>query len=145
MNIKMTLIRTLACTVIAGFSLGAIAETPLEEALNNGAQKLSADEIAERLIGNTATWVSASGDKKLDVYYHEENALTGRLVGGDWTGGGYYGIANIDSLCVSWDPKDKGRLRCLDVLVVDGVVTKFNAADGSLNGHYEKIEDGKTF
>lgn len=145
MKLKATLIKTLAYAVIAGFSLTVAAESAMEEALGNGAKQLTADEIAGRLVGNTGTWVAPSGDKKIAIHYGEDNVLTGKLLGGDWSGKGYYGIANIDSLCISWDPKDQGRLRCLDVLLVDGVVTKFNAADGSLNGHYEKIEDGKAF
>lgn len=88
----------------------------MEEALGNGAKQLTADEIAGRLVGNTGTWVAPSGDKKIAIHYGEDNVLTGKLLGGDWSGKGYYGS-----------------------------VTKFNAADGSLNGHYEKIEDGKAF
>lgn len=144
MNIKATLIKTLAYTVLASSSLSAAAGTAIEEALGNGAKQLTADEIAERLVGKTGTWISASGDKKIAIYYSEDNVLTGKMLGGDWSGTGYYGVTNVDSICVSWDPQDEGRLRCLDVLVVDGVVTKFNA-DGSLNGSYEKFEDGKTF
>jgi len=71
-------------------------------------------------------------------------SLHGKLVGGNWSGTGYYGVANDDSICISWAGKDKGRLRCLEVLIDDGVVKKFNA-DGSLNGSYEKLEMGKAF
>ncbi|CAM3396303.1 hypothetical protein [Halomonas lysinitropha] len=144
MNIKIALSGIFAVVILASTSLSAAAETEMEEALNNGAKQLTADEIAEHFVGKTGTWVSSSGDKKIAIHYSEDNVLTGELLGGDWSGTGYYGVTNVDSICVSWSPGDKGRLRCLDVLVIDGVVTKFNAADGSLNGFYEKFEDGNT-
>ncbi len=64
------------------------------------------------------------------------------MVGGDWSGTGYYGVANDDSICISWEGSDKGRLRCFEVLIVDDIIKKF-AVDGSLNGYYENFEDGK--
>ncbi|MBB3190709.1 hypothetical protein [Halomonas cerina] len=144
MNIKLSLVGIAAFVVLAGTSLSASAETEMEKALNNGAQQLTADEIAEQFVGKTGIWVSASGDRKMRIHYSEDNVLTGKQVKGEWSGSGYYGVANDDSICVSWDHVDEGRLRCLEVLVVDDVVTKFNV-DGSLNGSYEKFEDGKTF
>lgn len=144
MSIKLSLISIPAFIVLAGTSLSASAETEMEEALNNGAQQLTADEIAEQFVGKTGTWVSPSGDMRLRIHYSEDNVLTGKQVNGEWSGSGYYGVANDDSICISWDHRDEGRLRCLEVLVVDDVVTKFNV-DGSLNGAYEKFEDGKTF
>lgn len=144
MDIKLSLIGIPAFVVLAGTPLSAAAQTAMEEALNNGAQQLTADEIAEHFIGRTGTWVSPDGDRKMRIHYGEDNALTAKQVDGEWSGSGYYGVANNDSICVSWDQVDEGRLRCLDVLLVDDVVTKFNV-DGSQNGSYEKFEDGKTF
>lgn len=144
MNVNAALFGTLAFVVLATPSSGSAAGTELEEALAGGAKKLSADEIAERFVGKTGTWTSPSGDKTIRIHYGEDNDLTGKMVGADWSGTGYYGIANIDKICVSWEPKDQGRLRCLDVLVVDGTVKKFNA-DGSLNGSYANFEPGKSF
>ncbi|MBB3185551.1 hypothetical protein FHR95_003141 [Halomonas fontilapidosi] len=144
MKIKISLVGIPAVVILASTSFSAAAETEMEEALDKGARQLTSDEIAERFVGKTGTWVSASGDRKIAIHYSEDNVLTGKLLGGDWSGTGYYGVTNDDSICVSWDPTDEGRLRCLDVLVVDGVVTKFNAGDGSLNGSYQKFEDGNT-
>ncbi len=105
---------------------------------------MTADEIAERFVGKTGTWVSASGDRKMLIHYGEDNDLRATPVGGEGSATGYYGITNTDRICVSWDGRDEGRLRCLDVLMVDGTVTKFNA-DGSLNGSYAAFEEGKAF
>lgn len=141
MNVKTTLIGIPAFVVLASSSFDAVAGTEMEEALDNGARQLTADEIAEQFVGKTGIWLSASGDRKMAIHYSEDNDLQGKQIGGDWSATGHYGIADNDSICVSWDGRDEGRLRCLDVLVVDGVVTKFNA-DGSLNGTYESFEDG---
>ncbi|MCL7940578.1 hypothetical protein M8009_09740 [Halomonas sp. ATCH28] len=143
MNIKMSLIMTLASILLASASSSLAAGTAIKEVLDNGAQQLTADEIAEQFVGKTGTWLSPSGDRKMAIHYGEDNDLQGEQIGGDWSATGYYGITDNDSICVSWDGRDEGRLRCLDVLVVDGVVTKFNA-DGSLNGTYEGFEDGNT-
>lgn len=142
-------VKTLTIACLTGLALiatahGAHAASAMATALDNGATRLAADQIAERLVGRTGTWVSASGKKKIAIYYGKDNDIHATMVGGGWTGTGYYAIADDDSVCVSWDGKDKGRLRCLDVLIVDGRVTKFNA-DGSLNGTYEDFETGKSF
>jgi len=144
MNTKSTIIGCLTVLALAGTSYGAQAGSAMRKALDNGATRLTADQIADRFVGRTGIWVSGSGDKKIAIYYGKKNDLSAEKVGGGWTANGYYGIANDDSICISWAGKDKGRLRCLDVLVVDGVVTKFNV-DGSLNGSYEKFVNGKTF
>ncbi len=142
MNLKATLIGTLAFVALAASSFGAAAETAEEKALSAGAKQLTSDQIAERFVGRTGTWVSPSGDKKVRIYYGRNNDLHGKLVGGDWSGTGYYGVANDDSICISWEGSDKGRLRCFEVLIDDDVIKKF-AVDGSLNGYYENFEDGK--
>lgn len=123
---------------------GTAAETALERALASGARSLTAAEIAARFEGHTGTWVDASGEKTVRVYYGPDNDLHGQLVGGGWAGTGLYGVAEDGRICISWDGMDDGRLRCLDVLRVDGRITKYNA-DGSLNGTYEGFEAGRTF
>lgn len=142
MNVKTTLIGTLAFVVLATSSLSAAAGTDREEALAKGAKQLTADEIAERFAGKTATFVSAPGDKKFFVYYSKDNEISGKKIGGGWSDTGFYGIADNDTICLSWANRDKPRLRCLYVLLVDGVVKKFKA-DGSLSGWIVKFEDGK--
>lgn len=142
MNVKATLIGMLAFVLLAVSSFGAAAETAREKALSAGAKQLSADEIAERFAGKTVTFESATGNKRVLVYYSEGNEVAGKLIGGDWSDTGFYGVADNDTICLSWDNRDKPRLRCLHVLLVDGVVKKFKA-DGSLSGSIVKFEDGK--
>jgi hypothetical protein len=140
--------RLVAVLVLAGAtSLAGTAhadDTARQAALADGAQALTPDQIAERFVGRTGTWVAASGDKTVEVYYGPDNDLHGNLVGGGWTGSGLYGVATDGRLCIAWDGSDDGRLRCLDVLVVDGTVVKYNP-DGSRNGHYTGFTDGKAF
>lgn len=122
----------------------AVAATERENALDEGAKELSPDEIAETMVGKTGTWASPSGDMKIEIYYGEENDLHGDMIDGDWSATGLYGVTTDGHVCVSWHGRDEGRFRCLDVLMVDGTVTKFNP-DGSVNGIYEGFEDGKAF
>lgn len=73
---------------------------------------------------------------------YKDNDLAGKLVGGNWSDTGFYGIADNNTVCLSWNGSDKPRLRCMDVFLVDGVLKKFTA-DGSLSGTIVKYEDGK--
>lgn len=143
MNIKATLIGTLAFAALVTFSLGAAAGTDQQNALNSGATQLTATEIAERFAGKTATFVSAAGANKFSVYYNQDNEIAGTMIGGNWSDTGFYGIADNNTICLSWNNRDKPKLRCLSVLLVDGVVKKYNA-DGSLSGSIVQFEDGKT-
>jgi len=141
-----TMIGTLAA-LCAGLMLSATAanaDTAMQKALDNGAQRLKSDEIASMFTGKTATFVAASGEKKFLVHYGSDNSIHGKLVGGGWNGEGFYGVANDDQICLSWDGQDKGRLRCLHVVVLDGVPHKFRA-DGSLMGRIVAWEDGRAF
>ncbi|MCH4562518.1 hypothetical protein MKP05_05130 [Halomonas sp. EGI 63088] len=140
MNIKISLIGIPAFVVLASTSLSAAAGTDMEEALNNGAQQLTADEIAERVAGKTVTYLLPD-KKEVQVHYGAENAASGRMVGGDWSDTGYYGITNSDRICISWSESDEGRLRCFSVLVVDDVVKKFHP-DGRFAMEAVEFEDG---
>ena len=144
MSIKTILIGTLTSVLLATLSFSAAAGTDREEALNNGATQLTADEIAERFAGKTVTFVSASGEKRFSIYYSEGNEVAGKKIDGDWSDTGYYAIADNDTICLSWNNRDKPRLRCMYVLMVDGVVQKFKA-DGSLSGSIVKFEEGQVF
>jgi hypothetical protein len=138
----------IGCLGVLGLtsSIAAVTGTgsALEQAVADGGHHLGSGELAQQFIGKTGIWVSPAGDKKIAIYYGTNNDLHGQMVGGEWSGRGYYAVANTDKICISWNGSDKGRLRCLDVVVVGDVVTKFNA-DGSLNGVYEGFEKGKTF
>ena len=104
--------------------------------------QLTANEIAERFAGKTVTFVSASGEKKFSIFYSQGNEVAGTMIGGDWSDTGFYGIADNNTICLSWNNRDKPKLRCMHALLVDGVVKKFKA-DGSLSGSIVKFEDGK--
>jgi hypothetical protein len=142
MNLKATLIGISAFGLLVASSFGAAAETAKEKALSDGAKQLSSNEIVERIAGKTVTFVTAAGDKKFLVYYSEDNAIAGKMIGGNWSDTGFYGIADNNTICLSWNGSDKPRLRCMHVLLVDGVMKKFTA-DGSLSGSIVKFEDGK--
>ena len=132
-----------AATVLAAPSAWA-GSSAYGHALGQGGEALSADQIEEQFVGRTGTWVSASGGKKIRIYYGDDNNLEGRQVGGDWSDTGYYGVADDGSICISWDGIDAGRLRCLKVVIDEGTVFKFNA-DGSRNGRYISFDDGRSF
>lgn len=150
---KVRVTRALAGLIVGAAVAAAAAAAPLpasagtteeEAALAAGAKRLTADQIAERFVGKTVTFVSASGDKRFLIHYGEDNDVAGKMVGGGWSDTGYYAVADDDSICLSWKGSDKGRLRCMTVLVVDGVVKKYKA-DGSLSGRIVAFETGKAF
>ena len=119
------------------------AGSDLDKAIEAGAKHLTADEIAERLTGKTVTFVSAkSGDKYL-VYYGHDNETKGRKVGDESTGTGFHAVTDRNQICLGWEGRDLPRLRCVDVLLIDGVLHKFKA-DGSLSGRIVEIADGNT-
>lgn len=128
--------------VLPGFA--AAEMTAMETALEAGAETLGSDEIAETMVGKTVKWVAASGDKEVLIHYGEDNSIEGRLIGGTWTGTGFYGVTTDDRICLSWDGRDAGRLRFLHVLMIDGTPHKFRA-DGSESGALVRIEDGRSF
>ncbi|MBO9436862.1 hypothetical protein J7394_21865 [Ruegeria sp. R13_0] len=121
----MALLKTL-CVAAAVALTGstAFAETDLEAALDKGAERLSADQIAELLIGNTVT--ATSGEKRFRFFYDPNNVVSGELTNGGWNGAGAFAITDTDKVCVSM-AADKGRYRCMTVLRVGDSVQKFSA------------------
>ncbi len=113
------------CMAVLVALLGSIAsaETDIEEALNNGAERLNADQIAELLIGNTVT--ATSGDKRFRFFYDPNNVVSGELANGGWNGAGSFAITDTNQICVSM-AADKGRYRCMTVLRVGRSIQKFN-------------------
>jgi hypothetical protein len=130
-----------ALAALAVTTAGAAAETDLEKAINAGADRLTADQIAARLVGKTVT--ATAGEKRFLFYYSNDNVLSGKLIGGKWSGSGYYGITDDDRVCVSMG-QDKGRLRCMALLAQNGTVKKFNTA-GKMTFELHKFDDGKMF
>jgi len=128
---------------IAGLAMAAQAGSDLEDALAAGAERLTSDDIVDRFIGKTAIFVAdQTGDRYL-VYYGENNELAGGKAGGDTSNVGFQAVNDRDQMCLGWDGRDLPRLRCLDVVLIDGVVHKFKA-DGSLSGRIVEFRDGNT-
>jgi hypothetical protein len=73
-------------------------------------------------------------------YYSDDNVLSGKLIGGDWSDTGYYGITDDDRVCLSIT-KDKGRLRCLTLLKWDGSVKKYDT-NGNMTFELLGFEEG---
>lgn len=122
---KVTLIGALALAALVVSAAGATAQTAREKAINAGAKQLSASEIADLVVGKTVT--ARSGKKRFLFHYSNDNVLSGKLIGGGWSGSGYYGITDDNRVCVSMS-KDKGRLRCLTLLSLNGTVRKYNVS-----------------
>lgn len=136
-------VATVMLSVASMAAFAGSAETARDKAIEAGATQLGSDEIAERFSGKTVTFVLPD-EKAFLVHYGPDNTASGSMVGGNWSDTGYWAVTNADSICLSWSQSDEGRLRCFDVLVLDGVARKFNP-DGSLAGDLEKFEDGKIF
>lgn len=122
---KVTLIGALALAALVVSAAGATAQTAREKAINAGAKQLSASEIADLVVGKTVT--ARSGKKRFLFHYSNDNVLSAKLIGGGWSGSGYYGITDDNRVCVSMS-KDKGRLRCLTLLSLNGTVRKYNVS-----------------
>lgn len=118
-------------------ALPAQAQTALDAAIADG-QSLTAEEISDMIVDHTVT--ARAGDRTFIFYYGPDNSLTGRMVGGEWSDTGYYGISDGDKVCLSMTP-DEGRLRCMSLVARDGIVQKFNEA-GELTFELLSFEEG---
>ena len=128
---------------MAGQAGGAFAGSDLDDAIKAGATRLSSEQIAERFTGKTVTFISAKDGAKFLVYYGANNAAAGSKVGGSWTASGFHAVTDRDQICLGWEGRDLPNLRCMDVLLIDGMVHKFKA-DGSLSGKIVDFADGNT-
>jgi hypothetical protein len=138
----MTLKAVMTATVLSlAFFAGPASASDLDAALASGGTRLTADQIAEKIVGKTVS--AALGEKRFLFYYSPDNVLTGQLVGGDWSDSGYYGITDDDRVCLSMT-KDKGRLRCLTLVERGGVVVKYDT-NGKATFELLEFRDGKTF
>jgi hypothetical protein len=135
---------SLAGLILAGVAGTAQAGSDLEKALANGATRLSSDEISERFKGKTVTFVSDKTGAKYLVYYGPGNELAGGKMGGDTSNTGFQAVNDRDQMCLGWEGRDLPRMRCMDVVLIDGVVHKFRA-DGNLSGQIVAFETGKAF
>ena len=141
--IRRYCIGLVSALAFAGFAASAQAGSDFEDAVVNGGKKLTGPELAARLKGKTVTFVSsATGDKYL-VFYGEMNEAASRKVGGSASVAGFHAITDRDQVCLGWEGHDLPKLRCMDVVLIDGVMHKYKA-DGSLSGHISEVADGNT-
>jgi hypothetical protein len=137
------LIGLVSAVGLTALAADARAGTAMEEAMQAGAEKLTADEIAERLTGKTVTFVAAGNGDTYLVFYGSDNDAMSRKVGSDTVSSGLYAVTDRDQVCLGWEGRDLPRLRCVDVLLIDGVMHKFKA-DGTLSGRITELVDGNT-
>lgn len=138
----------LMTSLIGGLTMFALpvtvaAASALDDALAGGGQRLTAEEIAERLTGKTATFVSSANGDKFLVYYGHNNEAASVKIGGTTANSGFHAITDRHQVCIGWDGSDLPRLRCLDIVLIDDVMHKFKA-DGSLSGQIVELADGNT-
>lgn len=138
-----TLIALLTGLAITALATSAFAGSDLDQAIKAGAKRLTADEIAERLTGKTVTFVSAKTGDSFLIYYGQGNETMGMKVGGNSSNMGFHAVTDRDQICLGWEGRDLPKLRCMDVLLIDGVIHKFGA-DGSLSGRIIEYADGNT-
>ena len=123
------------------FATAAQAGSDLKAALKSGAVRLTSEQIAKQIVGKTVT--VALGKKRFLFHYSKDNVLSGRLIGGNWSDSGYYGITDDNRVCLSMT-KDKGRLRCMTLLKQNGTIRKYNTA-GKATFTLLEFSNGKTF
>lgn len=120
------------------------AETGRSAALNAGAEQLSAEQIVATFVGKTGHYQDGDSDSQMLISYGDDNVLVAKEVGGDGMRTGLFAVTDRGNICIGWENRDLPRLRCMDVLLVDGVVHKYNS-DGSLSGSFPEFEEGKAF
>ena len=126
---------------LVGFSSPAVADTAMEEALAGGAKQMSADEISERLAGKTVTFQPAGSQDKYLVYYDGANGTLIKKVGTEAVSEGFYAVSVADHVCLGARGGDPIKLRCVNVLEIEGKMHKFEL-DGSLRGTVIEEDDG---
>lgn len=135
-----TLVGALALTCLSAMPAGA---SELEDALANGATRLTADEINQRLAEKTVTFENLNTGAKVLVYYDGQNGAILKPIGSDQMLVGFYATDLSDHVCIGVHGDGPMRLRCVDVLLIDGIMHKFEL-DGSLRGRIIKEVAGNT-
>lgn len=108
-------------------------QTEIEQAIAKGGRHMTAAEITERLADKTVTFVNATSGAEVRVYYDGHNGFLLRAAGKDETLEGFYATDLADHICVGVRTAAPMRLRCVDVVLIDGIMHKFEL-DGSLRG-----------
>ena len=128
----------LAALLVLATSHVVFADSDRQTAIKAGATQLTSEEIEALLVGNTVK--AKSGQKVFFFHYSKTNVLSGKLDGGGWSDTGYYGITDDDRVCLSMT-KDKGRLRCLTLMKLEGEVKKYNV-DGKMTFELLEFQSG---
>lgn len=138
MKLLSALIGVLA---MVGFATAALADTQMEKALADGAKRMTADEIVERLAGKTVTFELASTGDKFLVFYDGANGTLLKKVGSNSVGEGFYATSLADHICLGMKTDKPIRLRCVTVLLIDDKMHKYEL-DGSLRGRVIEETEG---
>ena len=138
MNRKPIVNAGVAIILMMSASQSVFAESALQAARKTGATQLAAEDIEVLLVGNTVK--AESGEKEFYFHYSEDNILSGEMIGGRWSDVGYYGITDDDRICLSMS-QDMGRLRCLTLMNLNGVVRKYDV-DGKMSFELVEFQPG---
>ena len=138
MNMTSMAIAGAAVILMTAASHTLSADNTMKAAEKTGATRLTAEDIEVLLVGNTVK--AKSGEKVFNFYYSEDNVLSGKMIGGDWSDTGYYGITDDDRICLSMS-NDKGRLRCLTLMKSNEVIKKYTV-DGKMTFELLEIQSG---
>jgi len=139
-RIHSTIVGALALTYLSAVPASA---SELEDAVTDGATRLTADEINKRLADKTVTFENLNTGAKVLVYYDGQNGTILKPIGSDQTLTGFYATDLSDHVCVGVYGDKPMRLRCVNVLLIDGVMHKFEL-DGSLRGRIIEEVAGNT-
>ena len=125
-------------TLASALAMSSLFATPasaseLEDALSNGAVRLTADEISSRLADRTVTFENVVTGAKVLAYYDGQNGAILKPIGSDQTLTAFYATDLADHFCLGVQGDGPMRLRCLNVVLIDGLMHKFEL-DGSLRG-----------
>jgi len=140
--IRRAIPATAGAMLAAGLATAAAAETDMEKALARGAVKMSSDGIAERLAGKTVTFENATSGAKVLVHYDGGNGIVLKPLGSNDELEGFYAVDLADHVCFGIRGDKPMRLRCVNVLLMDGRMHKFEL-DGSLRGRVVHEAEGK--
>ena len=139
---KKWLIALVGASALTAVGAMPAAATQLEDALADGATKLTAAEINLRLADKTVTFENMKSGAKVLLYYDGQNGLILRPVGSEKTLTGFYATDLADHVCLGIHGETPMRLRCMTVLSIEGVMYKYEL-DGSLRGRVVEELAGK--
>lgn len=131
----------LGLILTAGLATAAVAGSDMDQALANGAKKLTGDEIIERLADKTVTFENVTTGQTVLVYYDGGHNYLVKRPGSDDVAEGFYAVSVADHICLGANAEGPMKLRCVNVLLIDGVLHKFEL-DGGLRGRIVEEVDG---